>query len=80
MKLAEIKNKSDLIQLIKEQINIELPNDETNPLNKKRKVLYTEFPRYKDIIILSLLAKYKIRVEKHLNDKYWIFVPQAVTM
>jgi hypothetical protein len=63
MRVKEIKTKMDLIQFIKEQINIELPNDELSPLNRKKKVLYTEFPRWKDGVILSLLAKYKIKYE-----------------
>lgn len=78
MKVKEIKNKSDLTQWVKEQINIDLLNDETNTLNKKRKILYTQFPRHKDGIVLSLLAKYKIRTEKHINDNYWIFLPKGV--
>lgn len=78
MKLAEVKSKADFTQWVKEQINIDLPNDELNTLNKKKKVLYTEFPRWKDGIILSLFAKYKVKTVQHMHDKYWIYLPQGV--
>lgn len=74
MKHTDIKNKVDLIQFIKEQINVELINDKENCFNNKRNVLYTQIPKAKERLVLSLLSKYKHRVEEHLDNYYWIYV------
>ena len=74
MKNINIKNKADLIQFIKEQINVELANDKENCFNKKRNVLYTQIPKTKKGLVLSLLNKYNHRVEEHIDNYYWIYV------
>lgn len=70
----KFKNKKELVEFIKTQLNIELENDTTNVLNKKRNTLYTEIPYKHRTPIMSLLYKYDIRVEQHRFDNYWIFV------
>lgn len=68
------KNKKELIEFVKHQINIELENDKEDPLNKKRNVLYTKLDGNRSTFLLSFFNKYNIRLEKHLNDYYWIFI------
>jgi len=74
MKSSEIKNKADFAQFIKEQINIEITNDETDSLNGKKNVLYTRIPDMKERLVLSLLAEYNVRVAQHRNNYYWIYI------
>ena len=74
MKSSEIKNKVDFVQFIKEQINIEITNDATDKFNNKRNILYTRFPDMKERLVLSLLAKYNVKVAQHLNNYYWIYI------
>ena len=71
-----IKNKQDIVDFVKDQLNIELVNDPNDRLNQKRNILYTYIPEpsrntYK---VLSLLKQKGLRVEEHLNDYYWIWV------
>ena len=63
------KNKSDLVAFIKNQTNVELANT-NDRFNGKRNVLYTEINRQHKNNILSLLNKYGIRYETHMNDNY----------
>jgi hypothetical protein len=71
-----IKNKQDIVDFVKDQLNIELVNDPNDRLNQKRNILYTYIPEpsrntYK---VLSLLKQKGLRVEEHLDDYYWIWV------
>ena len=72
----EIKSKQDIVDFIKHQLNIELPNDPTNRLNKKRNILYTTIPDASQTTyhVLDTLRKKGLRVEKHIGDSYWIWV------
>ena len=74
MKSSEIKNKADFVQFIKGQINIEITNDETDRFNSKKNILYTRIPDMKERLVLSLLAKYDVRVAEHRNNYYWIYI------
>lgn len=70
----KFKNKQELVDFIKHQLNVELPNDPKESLNQKRNILYTEIPRDKETPIFSLLTKYGIRYEQHLKGYYWIWI------
>ena len=67
------KNKQELIDFIKHQTNISLPNP-ANSLNSKRNILYTEISRSDAHRVLPLLSKKGIRYETHLQNAYWIYV------
>ena len=71
-----IKNKQDIVDFVKDQLNIELVNDPNNRLNRKRNVLYTFLPDSSRTTIqfLSLMRQKGLRVEKHIGDNYWIWV------
>jgi len=68
-----MKNKTELIELVKKQTNIELANDDLI-LNKKRKILYTQIFQKNKIQVLSLLQKHKIHYEKHVDNYYFIYL------
>lgn len=71
-----IKNKQDIVDFVKEQLNVELVNDPNDRLNRKRNILYTSIPNpaRNTYRVLSLLKQKGLRVEEHLNDYYWIWV------
>jgi hypothetical protein len=68
----KFKNKSELIQFVKQQTNILLPNETDNILNKKRNILYTEISN--KFAVLDLLNKYNINYELHVHNNYFIFI------
>lgn len=70
----EFKNKQELVDFVKHQVSVELENDPNERANSKRKILYTSISDRNKYSILPLFHKYGIRYEKHLNDKYWVFV------
>jgi len=74
MKSTEIKSKADFVQFIKEQINIEITNDETDSLNGKKNVIYTKIPDMKERLVLSLLAEYNVKIVEHRNNYYWMYI------
>lgn len=67
------KNKQELIDFIKHQTNINLPNP-VSSLNSKRSILYTEISRSDAYKVLPLLVKKGIRYETHTENAYWIYV------
>jgi len=69
----EIKNKQDIVDFVKHQSNIELINDPTNILNKKRNILYTQITDRNAYTVFPLLRKKGLRYEKHIKDYYWIY-------
>lgn len=68
------KNKNELIDFVKHQVNVNLENDSVSCLNNNRNRLYTRITRLNHNKVLMLLQDYKIRHEYHLGDWYWIFV------
>lgn len=68
------KNKNDLVKFVKHQTNVELVNDPGDILNNKRNLLYTEISGKNKYSILPLFHKYGIRYEKHIGERYWVFV------
>jgi hypothetical protein len=68
------KNKQELVDFVKTQLNVELKNDPNELLNHKRNILYTEIPKDRETPIFSLLTKYGIRYEQHMKGYYWIYI------
>lgn len=68
------KSKSELIQFVSHQVNIILPNDKDDRLNRKRKILYTQITDRQKYSVLPLLLKKGVRYEKHINNNYFIFI------
>lgn len=66
--------KTELIDLVKRQLNIELINDKADPFNKKRNVLYTKITRNNYYNVVSLLRRKGLRYEQHIDDYYWIYL------
>ena len=66
--------KKELIDLVKHQINVELPNDSNDPLNKKRKILHTRIDKRNYYATATLLNKLGIRFESHVGVYYFIYV------
>jgi len=66
--------KKELIELVKHQINVELPNDPDNILNTKRKILHTQISRKNYYAVASLLNKLGVKFESHVKDYYFIYV------
>ena len=68
-------NKKELVQFVKEQLNVNLENDKDNKLNRKRNILYTQIAgtRYSNEV-LRLLNQKEIRYEHHIHDNYWVWV------
>ena len=67
-----IKNKKQLVQFVKDQMGITLENDSTDSLNRNRNRLYTKIPYAKECPLFSFFYILDVRLEKHLDDKYWI--------
>lgn len=55
-------------------MDIEVTNNKDDRFNNKRNVLYTQIPRMKERLVLSLLSKYNHRIEEHRDNYYWIYV------
>jgi hypothetical protein len=66
--------KKELVELVKHQINVELPNDPDNILNTKRKILHTQISRKNYYAVASLLNKLGVKFESHVKDYYFIYV------
>lgn len=66
-------SKDNLIEFIKEQLNVCLSN-EPGFLNKMENALYTEIPRIHKNAVLTFLNKHGIRYEDHAKNCYWIFI------
>ena len=71
--IMSFKNKQELIDFIKQQTNVSLPNP-VNSLNSKRKILYTEIKRSDAYKVLPLLVRKGVRYEAHVENAYWIYV------
>jgi Rps23 Pro-64 3,4-dihydroxylase Tpa1-like proline 4-hydroxylase len=70
--------KEEFVQFIKNQIGVDLQNDENYLLNKKRDYLYTEIPSNRKTMIMSYLNKIGINPESHIKDNYWIPLSKEV--
>lgn len=68
------KNKQELVEFVKKQVNIELENDETNFLNRKRKILYTKITDQDAYLVMPLFNKYGIACERHFRDYWFVYV------
>lgn len=74
----EFNSKQDLIDFIKHQTNIEIKDDKSERLNNQDDILYARLPGHSDNnTVLSLLDKYGIRHEEHLNNGYWIWLKNS---
>jgi len=71
--MKNFKNKSELIEYVKKQTNIELKNEDIL-LNKKRNMLYTEIPKNRKTFLLSFLNEKGIKYNYHVDNYYWIYV------
>jgi len=71
--MNNFKNKSELIDYVKKQTNIELKN-ENILLNKKRNALYTEIPKNRKTFLLSFMHEKGIKYSYHVDDYYWIYI------
>ena len=68
------KNKQELVEFVKKLVNIELENDETNFLNRKRKILYTKITDQDAYLVMPLFNKYGIVCEGHFRDYWFVYV------
>lgn len=73
----DFKNKAELINFVKHQTKIVIPN-EASTMNSNKNVLYTTIGRANKLPVLSLLQKYNIRYEEHLVDKYFVYLKGGV--
>lgn len=70
----KFKNKKEFVQFINEQINVQISNDTNDILNGKRNILHTEIDRVNKNKFLSLLNKFGIRYESHIDNYYFIYI------
>ncbi|MBC2576558.1 hypothetical protein [Peptostreptococcus canis] len=68
------KNKQELVDFVKNQVNIELENDKENFLNKKRKILYTKISDEDAYLVIPLFKKYGIAHERHYRERWFVYV------
>ena len=66
-------NKGELVNYVKHQIGVDLPN-EKGGLNNMRNVLYTQIRRVDYNAVMSLLHSKGIRTESHIKDYYFIHI------
>ena len=64
--------KKELVAFVKAQTNVELAN-EKGPLNRRRKVLYTEIKRKDRNAVLTTLRRKGLAYEHHLGDAFFIW-------
>ena len=69
-----MNKKEQLINTIKQQLNVELKNDKEDMFNQNRNILYTEISRNDKLVVLRYLIKNNIVYCEHINNKYWIYV------
>ena len=69
----QFESKSELIEFIKQQTNVELKNID-GFLGDNPNLLYAEIPREKRNIVLSICRKHGIETNEHLNGRYWFYV------
>ena len=68
------KNKQELVEFVKKQVNIELENDETNFIYRKRKILYTKITDQDAYSVMPLFNEYGIACERHFRDYWFVYV------
>lgn len=68
----DFESKQELINFVKEQLNVELKGEE--PFNGDENLFYTKFPKNQKNNILNLFRKYGIETNEHLNNKYWVYL------
>ncbi len=67
------KNKQELIDFVKTQLNVELKGEE--PFDDEyEELFYTKLPKKQKNKILSLFHKYGIETNEHFNNKYWVYL------
>ena len=67
------KNKQELINFVKTQLNVELKGEE--PFDDEyEELFYTKFPKERKNEILALFHKYGIETNEHLNNRYWVYL------
>ncbi len=65
------KNKQELVDFVKTQLNVELKGEE--PFDDEyEELFYTKLPKKNKI--LSLFNKYGIETNEHLNNRYWVYL------
>ena len=69
-----MNKKEKLIQIIKQQLNVELENDKDNIFNQKRNFLYTKIEKQNKRSVLNYLEKHNVLYNQHLKDYYWIYL------
>ena len=69
-----MNKKEQLINIIKQQLNVELKNDKEDMFNQNRNILYTDISRNDKLVVLGYLIKNNIAYCEHINNKYWIYV------
>lgn len=70
--MRKFKTLEDLSAFVKEQINLEIIPDYTFKFKPKKGIGYMQIPNLTPI--WSLLREQGIRAEKHLNDKYFVYL------
>ena len=72
------ESKSDLIEFVKNQLGIELKNEDCL-FNGYSRLLYTEIPKEHQNAVFSLLEQHEIRYETHYSGMCWIFLQNERT-
>jgi hypothetical protein len=66
-------NKQDLVNYIKQQFNVDIKN-EKHHLNDNPNILYAEIPIKHKNSVVGELKRRGVRIEEHINNKYWIWL------
>lgn len=75
-KAMSFKTKEELIDFINTLTGVELEIIDS-PNQRDPNLLYTELPRNHRAEILTILNKYGIQTNEHLNGKYWIYLDSS---
>ena len=68
--MMKFKNGASLAEFVKTQVNVVIKVDTT--FKEKKGVCYMEIPN--NLAVLTLLTKNNIRLEKHLGNRYFIYL------
>ena len=68
--MMKFKNGNSLVEYVKNQVNVIIKIDTT--FKERKGICYMEIPN--SISVLTLFAKNNIRIEKHLKNRYFVYL------
>lgn len=68
----KFKDPQDLIDFVKQQINVEIKENDTFKYRPRKAIAYMEIPD--NAPLRSLLCREGIKLEGHMKNRYWVYL------